>query len=116
MTPRTPPTSTAETQLAVEELKRYGARQEYKPSIAAVLAYWREVRRKGLPEGEPDRETVITQRGNLCREWRVYVVTQDSIRLGVSESLNGARLQLMLLVPVKDMTVYQAVSESCNRL
>jgi hypothetical protein len=116
MTPRTAPRVTGETQLAVDELRRYGLRQQYKPSIIDVVAYWKEVRKDGLPEGEPDRETVIIERGGERAGWKVYVVTQGSIRMGIAESADGAQLQLMLLVPVKDMTLSQAVTETGNRL
>jgi hypothetical protein len=116
MTPRTGPTTTAETQAAVEELRRYGLRQQHKPSMVDVVAYWKEVRKFGLPEGATDRETVITERGGEHAEWRVYVETQGSIRMGIAESSDGARLLLLLLVSVQDMTIRQAVTETCNRL
>lgn len=120
MKPRTAPTYTAVTQQALEELKVYGLRQQYKPSMFDVAAYWQEVKRLGLPEGEPDRQTVIVVGEGERAEWKIYVVKQGAIRkairMGFAESLGGGTLYLMLLVPVKAMTIAQAVTEVCNRL
>ncbi len=116
MKPRTAPTRPAAIQLALDELNRYGLLQQYIPAMVDVAVYWKEVKKKGLPAGEPDRLTVIVEGEGERAEWKIYVVTQGSIRMGFAESLDGATLYLMLIVSARDMTIRQAVAETCNRL
>jgi|ERR1700683_600704 len=116
MKPRQAPKWAAVIQLALDELNHYGAHQEYIPATVDVAAYWKVVKKRGLPEDEPDLLTVVIGQGAERAEWKIYVVTQSSMRMGFAESPNGETLYLMLLVPVKAMTVRQAVAETSNRL
>jgi hypothetical protein len=116
MDPRTPPTYPHELSVAVEEIRKYGSVQRYKPGVISAYEYWKEAKAHGLPPGQEDYQKVTRLDGTERVDWRLYMVTADSIHLGIAESLDGATLYLLLVVPAKLMTVREAAEAASARL
>jgi hypothetical protein len=116
MDPRTPPTYRHELSVAVQEIRKYGSMQRYKPGVISVYEYWKEARARGLPRGQRDYRKVTRLDGTERLDWRLYLVTVDSIHVGIAESLDGATLYLLLVVPAKLMTTREAAEAACARL
>jgi hypothetical protein len=116
MDPRTAPTYPHELSIAVEEIRKYGSEQRYKPGVISAYEYWKEAKARGLPSGQEDYEKVTRLDGSERLDWRLYLVTVDSIHVGIAESLDGATLYLLLVVPAKLMTVREAAEAASARL
>jgi hypothetical protein len=107
MDPRTPPTYPHELSVAVEEIRKYGSVQRYKPGVISAYEYWKEAKARGLPPGQQDYQKVTRLDGTERLDWRLYLV---------AESLDGATLYLLLVVPAKLMTVREAAEAASARL
>jgi hypothetical protein len=116
MDPRTSPQRANVTTEAVEETRQYGAMQRYKPGVAAAYTYWKEVAAQGLPSGQREYRRVTTLDGDERLEWKVYVVTVESIRVGIAETLDGDTLWLLLIVPANLMSPRAAFDTARERL
>jgi|SRR5579859_126391 len=116
MDPRTAPTYPHELLAAVEEIRKYGSMQRYKPGVLSAYEYWKEAKARGLPPGQADHQKVTRLDGTERLDWRLYLVTVDSVRLGMAESLDGATLCLLLVVPAALMTVRAAAEAAAARL
>jgi hypothetical protein len=100
----------------MEELKHYGALQEFKAHMTSAVLFWQETARvMGLPSRWEHRVLVTRADGDFAGDWRVYVEKVDGIFMGFAESLDGASLRLLLLMPAKLITLRAATEDTQHR-
>jgi hypothetical protein len=103
----------------LEELARYGGRQEYKPAMTAAAIFWQDTARvDGLPESWKDAGLVVKEGGVPERQgrWRLYVKVVSGVRMGFAESEEGDALLLMLMRPAGVIGQRAAIEEVRRRL
>jgi hypothetical protein len=100
---------------AFEEIRKFGSDNRYKPAVADVLLFWRKVRKDGLPPGLKHRLLFTLTNGEQAGDWRLYVESISGIRVGISESIDGAALWLLLVNLNKSVSFKEAVAEALRR-
>jgi hypothetical protein len=119
MWPRTAPEweGVGVSQEALEELKKYGALQEFKADMTSAVLFWQETARvMGLPSSWRHRGLVMRIDDDHTEHWHVYVEKVNGIFMGFDESPDGCSLRLLLLMPAKLMTLRAALDETRRRV
>ena len=97
MHPRTAPTYAHELSIAVEEIRKHGSEQHYKPGVISAYEYWKEAKARGLPSGQEDYEKVTRLDGSErlgCSDLQHVGELHESLMIRIDQFLGCGVAQL----------------------